>query len=172
MAKPKSSIGLAKTFAKEAANYYSRELFEAAQRHYTYAIHSYDYNPVYYYNRARCYFHQSKFAECIEDCTQSINLDSTCVKVNYVRMLAYQEMLDFDGDLDTAMASIAIEDCEIVLQKEPENAKVKSILTSLQARLNKFTTAAATTTTTEREDSTSTDEGKTDYEHIDFITKV
>lgn len=158
---------------------------EKAVKYYTEAINLNKSEPVFYTNRALCYLQQSKFTECIDDCTKAIELNGKAVKAYYRRMQAREQMSG--GDLKLALA-----DCKMVLQIEPKNGDAQRSLERLQKLLNTTTTplttpatttkTATVTTPTKREHSIiepivptqalwSQYDGKNGYERIDFITK-
>lgn len=167
---------------------------EKAVKYYTEAINLNKSDPVFYTNRALCYLKQSKFVECIDDCTKAIGLDAKAVKAYYRRMQAREQMPD--GDLKLAWA-----DCKTVLQIEPKNVEAQRGLDRLLKLMKgtpttKMTAAApvATTTVAAKTDelltATATTklgpskpkepaqalwsqyDGKNGYERIDFVTKA
>lgn len=143
--------------------------YQKAVHYYTEAIRLNKSEAVYYTNRALCYLKQSKFTECIDDCTTAIGLDSKAVKAYYRRMQAREQMEA--GDLQAALS-----DCKIVLRIEPKNADAQRSLVRLEGLL-KASGKKVTKRDLEVEPEAKPVEwsqfhGKDGCERIDFVTKA
>lgn len=187
---PPNAIEKANEFKTRGNDCVKNGQHEKAVKYYTEAINLNKSDPVFYTNRALCYLKQSKFAECIDDCSKAIGLDGKAVKAYYRRMQAREQMPG--GNLKLAWA-----DCKMVLQLDPKNGEAQRGLDRLLKLMKGTPTAtkatAATavktpelltaTATTKREHSTSKPnvptqalwsqyDGKNGYERIDFVTKA
>lgn len=178
---PPNAVEKANEFKNRGNDCVKNGEFGKAVKYYTEAINLNKSEPVFYTNRALCYLKQSKFTECIDDCSKAIGLDGKAVKAFYRRMQAREQMTD--GDLKLALA-----DCKTVLQIDPKNgdaqrglARLQKLVSTTPAAATK-STAATATTPTKREHSMieptvptqalwSQYDGKNGYESIDFITK-
>lgn len=142
--------------------------FQKAIHYYTEAIRLNKSEAVYYTNRALCYLKQSKFTECIADCTKAIELDRNAVKAYYRRMQAREQAND---DLEAAFS-----DCKMVLCIEPKNADAQKSLVRLDSLLRKSGKKNTKRDLEVQQPAKpvvwSQFEGKDGYEQIDFVTKA
>lgn len=141
--------------------------YQKAVHYYTEAIRLNKTEPVYYTNRALCYLKQSKFTECIDDCTTAVGLDAKMVKAYYRRMQALEQM---NGDLEAAL-----NDCKTVLRIEPKNLDAQKSLSRLEGLLN----ASRKTVNVKREVDVKIPPAKEilwsqydGFKQIDFVTKA
>nr|XP_019546275.2 RNA polymerase II-associated protein 3-like isoform X2 [Aedes albopictus] len=96
---------------------------------YTQAIELNSQKPDYYVNRAYCYFKLERYEECISDCNSAMQLDATCIKAYYRRMLAYEYM----GNSATAYL-----ECQNILKMAKESgdiARTKQDMQRIEGRL-------------------------------------
>lgn len=125
------------------------EKYKEALMNYNYAIELNNSDPVFYSNRALCYFKMEKYIfliflryifflffylfvcysyeNCIDDCNAALKIDSKYVKAYYRRMQA-NECLGNNNQ--------AFEDCSKVLEFQPDNVDAKRSLERIQKRLN------------------------------------
>lgn len=157
----------ANEFKKRGNDCVKKAEWQKAIHYYTEAIRLNRSDAVYFSNRAFCYLKQSKFTECIEDCTTAIGLDDKMVKAYYRRMQAREQMND---DLDAAVS-----DCRTVLRIEPKNIEAQRSLDRLENLVKKSNKTCKSVPKEEpkpKQPSTwSQFDGKDEYERINFITK-
>ncbi|XP_043086673.1 RNA polymerase II-associated protein 3 isoform X2 [Puntigrus tetrazona] len=115
--------GLALTEKEKGNEYFRDGRYDAAIECYTRGMDADPYSPVLPTNRAACFFRLKKFAVAESDCDLAIALDGKYVKA-YVRRAAARAALGRHRE--------ALEDYEVVLKLDPENAEAQNELQKLQ----------------------------------------
>lgn len=164
-----NAIENADEFKKRGNDCVKQQQFQKAIHYYTEAIRLNPKEPVYYTNRALCYLKQSKFTECIDDCSTAIGLDCKAVKAYYRRMQAREHM---QSDLDAALS-----DCKMILSIEPKNVEAQRGLNRLEQLVKPTTTTTGTPSSQQEEPKQPSQAlwseftAKEGFEQIDFVSK-
>ncbi|XP_067283059.1 RNA polymerase II-associated protein 3 [Pseudorasbora parva] len=112
---------------KEKGNQFFKDgRFDSAIECYTRAMDADPHSPVLPTNRAACFFRLKKFAVAESDCHLAIALDGKYTKA-YIRRAAARAALKKHQE--------ALEDYEVVLKLDPENAEARNEIQKLQQLL-------------------------------------
>ncbi|CAG8493447.1 9908_t:CDS:10 [Ambispora leptoticha] len=87
---------------------YRQRNYDKAVKLYTQAI-AFHPNPVFYSNRAACYFNTEQFYKTIEDCKKALSLDPSYVKALNRRAAAYEQTNQFQEALYDYTASCILD---------------------------------------------------------------
>ncbi|KAJ0969538.1 hypothetical protein J5N97_022415 [Dioscorea zingiberensis] len=131
MEKPQLEIfnlsNLAEALKSKGNESLQRQLYSEAIDLYTCAIALSEKNAVYYCNRAAAYTHIHKYAEAIQDCLKSIEIDPSYSKA-YSRLgLAYYAQGKYDDALNKGFLK--------ALQLDPDNNSIRENIQVAQKKL-------------------------------------
>nr|CAG8491775.1 2758_t:CDS:10 [Entrophospora candida] len=83
--------------------------YERGIKLYTQAL-AFNQDPIFYGNRAACYYNKNEFQKVIEDCTNSLELDPYYVKALNRRAMAYENLSQYEEALHDYTAACIIND--------------------------------------------------------------